>query len=260
MKDMNGIKYIEIGNKSGKDIVFVHGFPFDHTMWDHQAAYFSDQHNVVLYDVRGLGESEVGSGQFTMETFVDDLNNLINYLELEKPVICGLSMGGYIALRYAEKYGNHGALVLCDTKAEADNDVAKLNRANGIAAIKSSGLTSFVEGFIPGLLAEENQEREDLLKVDLINRSSGFEPEGVIGSLLAMISRTDTTEFLASIKNPVLVVCGEEDKFTPVPLMSVMAGRIKNAKFEVIEGAGHIPPLETPDKFNKVLNDFIATL
>jgi 3-oxoadipate enol-lactonase len=98
------LHYIEHGNSKGFPIVFIHGFPFSHKMWKPQIENLPNHIHAIVYDVRGHGFSDVGDGQFTIELFVDDLIALLNHLSIEKAVLCGLSMGGYIALRAMEKH------------------------------------------------------------------------------------------------------------------------------------------------------------
>lgn len=128
MKEIiNGLSVFLEGSKKSKQIILVHGFPFDHTMWQSQIDVLSEKYFCVAYDIRGLGESPVGDGQYTMESFVDDLETVIDGLKLDKPVLCGLSMGGYISLRALERFENKfSAAIFCDTRSEADNNEGKL--------------------------------------------------------------------------------------------------------------------------------------
>ncbi|MHB9011948.1 MAG: alpha/beta fold hydrolase [Ignavibacteriaceae bacterium] len=121
------------GDNKNIPIIFVHGFPYDHEMWNMQVMSLSSKYFCVTYDIRGLGSSQAEDGQFTMESFVDDLENILLELNLNKPVLCGLSMGGYISLRAVERMEEKfSALILCDTKSEADTNEAKLKRAEGV--------------------------------------------------------------------------------------------------------------------------------
>ena len=134
------IQIFTTGSSERKSIIFIHGFPFDHYMWDEQVNELKSLYYCVNYDIRGLGISPAGDGQFTLESFVDDLESIIDEFKLDKPILCGLSMGGYIALRSAERMENKiGGLILCDTKSEADTDEGKLNRAGGIKKINKEG-------------------------------------------------------------------------------------------------------------------------
>lgn len=129
------------GAREGLSVVFIHGFPFHGGMWEPQLDALSDGHRTVTYDVRGLGRSEVGDGQHTMETFVDDLCAVMDGLETGPAVACGLSMGGYILLRAAEREPERfRALVLCDTRSEADSNEGKLKRAEAIRRVKAEGV------------------------------------------------------------------------------------------------------------------------
>lgn len=100
---IDGLSIYLYGNQNNHPVIFIHGFPFDHSTWNKQIEAFKDKYFCIAYDVRGLGNSIIGDGQFTMEMYVDDLFNIINQLKIEKPFLCGLSMGGYIALRAVER-------------------------------------------------------------------------------------------------------------------------------------------------------------
>jgi len=139
-----------VGNPNNKPVVFVHGFPYDHTMWDKQIDEMKSNFFCVTYDIRGLGESPIGDGQYTMESFVDDLETIINELKLDKPVLCGLSMGGYISLRAVERNeSNYSGLILCDTRSASDTDEGKIKRAENVRKINTLGVKHFVSEFVP---------------------------------------------------------------------------------------------------------------
>ena len=159
------------GSKKYRPIVFVHGFPFDNTMWKNQISALRNKYYCVTYDIRGLGESYTGDGQYTMEAYVADLISIIHKLELDKPVLCGLSMGGYISLRAVEKHQSlFGGLILLDTKSEADDDKGKLVRAEKINQINTDGLDPFIDGFVNGLFCDlTHKEKSKIVKSTLEN-------------------------------------------------------------------------------------------
>jgi len=259
MKKINGISVYNYGNENNQSVVFVHGFPFDNSMWDKQVKALKDNYHVITIDLRGFNNSEVGDGQYTMEMFVDDLHNVIMELNLSKPVICGLSMGGYITFRYAEKYGNVKALVFSDTKAHSDPDSVKLNRSAGIKKINEYGVAPFVSEFIPNTLAEKNKSNNHILD-PLVIKAKTISPKTLKGALIAMAMRTDTTAYLSKIDYPVLYICGEEDKLTPVDTMRELSNLTPGSLFEMIEEAGHLAPVENPERFNTVLENFLGGL
>ncbi|MBS4035256.1 MAG: alpha/beta hydrolase [Ignavibacterium sp.] len=246
------------GNENNKSIIFVHGFPYDHTMWKTQIEEFSKNYYCIAYDIRGLGQSPAGNGQFTMESFIDDLETIINELKLDKPILCGLSMGGYISLRALERMPEKfSAAILCDTKAEADNNEGKLKRAVGIKRINDEGLAPFAKDFIKNCFGDYFKQNKKEELEDIIEASSKFDPVGVKGSLLAMLGRTDTTANLEKINIPTLLICGEEDKLTPPAVMKEMQKKINNAEYVEINKAGHMTPIENPEEVNQAIKNFV---
>jgi len=256
---INDLSVFLSGNKASKPILFVHGFPFDHTMWHSQIDEFNKDYFCISYDIRGLGESPAGDGQFTMESSVDDLEIIIEELKLNKPILCGLSMGGYISLRALERMEERfSATILCDTRSEADNNEGRFKRAAGIKRINKEGLALFAKDFITNCFGDvfKQMKGDDLQKI--IEKSSRFNPAGVKGSLLAMLSRSDTTASLGKINIPTLLICGEEDALTPPSIMKDMFHKINNAEFVEIPKAGHMTPIENPLLVNKSIRDFLT--
>jgi pimeloyl-ACP methyl ester carboxylesterase len=230
-------------------------------MWQAQIEEFSKDYLCVSYDIRGLGESPAGDGQFTMESFVDDLDYIVEELKLQNPLLCGLSMGGYISLRAIERFQNKfSALILCDTKSEADNNEGKLKRAAAIKEINSGKFNEFIETFVLNCFGEKFVKENKAEYEKVVDRSKKNSPVGVKGCLIAMIGRTDTSEKLNNIKLPTLAICGHHDKLTPPDVMKSMSDNIPGAKFLIVENAGHMAPIEQPAVVNKVIKDFLAEI
>lgn len=257
---INGLSVYCQGNSSDIPVLFVHGFPYESHMWDFQVKELHNNFYCVTFDCRGLGGSPSGDGQFTIESFVDDVKYIIDELKVNKPVLCGLSMGGYIALRAVERMKDYfRALVLCDTKSEADNNEAKLRRALGIKLIKEEGVQRFINDFVPTCFSKNSVQNLPVYKLTL-ERALTSDPLGVKGCLLAMQGRTDTTASLETIKIPTLVICGEKDSFTPPLVMKEMADKIPNSEFVIVPEAAHMTPLENPEFFNKALKEFLSKI
>jgi pimeloyl-ACP methyl ester carboxylesterase len=257
-KSINSLSVFLSGNLDSKPIIFVHGFPFDHFMWDEQVNEFNKNHLCVTYDIRGLGESSVGNGQFTIEMFVDDLETIVNNLNLDKPVLCALSMGGYISLRAMERIQEKfSGLILCDTKSEADDNAGKLKRAAAIKQINVGDLENFVESFVLNCFSKNFVRDKNAEYRKVVERSKRNNPVGVKGCLLAMAGRTDTTDNLSKINLPTLVICGSEDTISPPNVMKSLAENIPDSKFVLVEGAGHMTPIENPRIVNAVIKEFL---
>ncbi|VAX26778.1 Hydrolase, alpha/beta fold family [hydrothermal vent metagenome] len=256
---INGLQVFTEGDKSNRPIIFVHGFPYDHTMWDKQIDHLKDNYYCVTYDIRGLGKSAVGNGQYTMESYVDDLFKIIAELELTKPALCGLSMGGYISFRAVERsQETFGSLIICDTRAEADSNEGKLVRASKIKQINEEGIEAFVESFVPTCFAVDTIENRSELFQSVLNKCKTNDPIGVKGALIAMLSRTDTTNYLSKIKIPTLIIVGENDVLTPPAVMKTLHENIPNSEFVIISKAGHMTPIEEPEAVNEVMKEFLT--
>ena len=259
MKEIiNGLSVFLEGNSKNQSIIFLHGFPYDHTMWKEQVEALSKKYFCVAYDIRGLGESPVGDGQYTMESFVDDLESILQQLKLDKPVLCGLSMGGYISFRALERMEEKfSAIVLCDTRSEADNNEGKLKRAAAIKRINTEGLAPFAKNFITNCFGDDYKKNSKEEFEKQIAKSSSFNPAGVKGCLLAMLGRNDTTDYLSKIKIPALVICGENDVLTPPTVMKPLAEKINGVEFVIIKNSGHMSPIEKPKEVTEAIENFL---
>jgi pimeloyl-ACP methyl ester carboxylesterase len=227
-------------------------------MWDEQVNELSKDYYCVRYDIRGLGASPAGDGQFTMEMFVDDLERIIDEMNLDKPILCGLSMGGYISLRAVERMQDKfSTLILCDTKSVADDNEGKLKRAAAIKQINSGDFVNFIDSFVLNCFGEKYIHENKTGYDTVISRSRKNDPVGVKGCVHAMTGRTDTTNNLKNINLPALVICGSEDKLSPPDVMKSMSDQIPNSVFVLIEEAGHMTPIEKPKKVNAEIKKFL---
>ncbi len=255
------INYSDRGNPSGTPVVFIHGFPFSQAMWNPQVDLLSKTYRVITYDVRGHGESDIGDGQYMIEFFVDDFIGLLDHRKINKAVVCGLSMGGYIALRAIERNPERfRALILCDTRSEADPSEGRLKRAASIKTVKAQGVKVFAEGFVKAVCAPQTfQTKPDVVRFiqEIIEKTS---PIGICGTLLALASRTDTTALLPNIKVPTLILVGEHDTLTPPSAAQAMKEKIPNSELQIIANAAHMSNLENPEAFNSKLGKFLERL
>ncbi len=256
---IGNISYLAEGRKEAVPIVLIHAFPLNQTMWSPQISALSKKYRVIAYDIRGHGKSEVGDGQYTLELFVDDLIALLDHLKIEKTILCGLSMGGYIALRALERHPERiSKLVLSDTRSEADSDEAKVKRSATLKLIKEKGVSVFAEEFVKSALIPETfTTHPEVVQTvqEMILKNS---PLGICGALLALASRTDTTAFLNKIKIPTLILVGEKDQITPFSAADSLKEKIPNAQMHVIPCAGHFSSLENPTEFNRRLLSFLC--
>jgi 3-oxoadipate enol-lactonase len=252
------LNYVEHGSSKGLPVVFIHGFPFSHKMWEPQIREMPKDIHAILYDVRGHGSSDVGDGQYTIELFVDDLTALLDHLAIEKAVLCGLSMGGYIALRFLEKHPTRvSGLILCNTKSESDSNETKIKRTTSIKLIKETGVESFASDFVKTIFYKNtfltNPHIVEIIKHIICTNSS----LGISGTLLALAARTDTAHILPSIAIPTCLIAGEHDNLVPSSLMQTMHKNITGSQYHIVSNAGHMSNMENINDFNRTLASFL---
>lgn len=253
------IHFVEAGDPKGLPVVFIHGFPFSHAMWSAQLGSLGRGRRLIAYDLRGHGRTPPGDGLFTIEAFVDDLLRLLDFLRVERAVLCGLSMGGYVALRAVERAPERvRALILADTRAEADGNPAKGLRAAAMKAIAEKGMGPFAEEFAKNLFSPASAGKPCVEQITALMRANPT--LGARGALLALASRMDATEWLARVKCPTLVVVGADDKLTPPALSESLAKAVPGAQLAVIPGAGHLTPVEQPEAFDRAVELFLSSV
>jgi 3-oxoadipate enol-lactonase len=252
--------YTETGNLKAPSIVFVHAFPMNEKMWDAQVEALKKNYRVLTIDIRGFGKSKP-THPYTLEFVVDDIIALLDHLKIEKTVLCGLSMGGFVGLRAAQRNPERfNGIVLANTKSEPDLDSSKMGRYKGIKLIEEKGLSVFVDEFITKSLAQSTVGNQSPVfikakEIALRNKISGVE-----AGLLALTSRTDTTPDLDKIKIPTLILHGELDTVIPMASAKALNEKIPGSKFYVIPKAGHLSNLDKPDEFNAKLLEFLKRL
>ena len=244
----------------GHVLLFVHGFPLDHTMWAAQLDCFRQGYRVIAPDLRGFGKSDGANDLLTMEQFADDLKSLLDASRVEEPItLCGLSMGGYIAFQFALKYpGLLSRLILCDTRAAADSQEVQMNREVVASQVLEEGPEFLVDGMIEKLFAPiSGQTNPEMIRQvkEVIRNSS---PLAIAGASRGMAQRIDAQPYLADIEVPALVLCGSEDVITPPEEMEKFSRKMPRAEFHVIAGAGHMAPLEKPEPVNHLIQQFLA--
>ena len=255
---IKGLRVYENGDKNKQPIIFIHGFPYNSSMWENQIDALQNGFYCIRYDIKGLGNSSVGDGQYTMESFVDDLFDIMDKLKLEKPVICGLSMGGYISLRAIQRnQSKFGGFILLDSRAEPDDNEGKLKRANAIKQINLEGVSKFVENFVPNCFMEQTQIDKPKMYQKILEQAKSLNSIGVKGSLIAMLSRGSTEGFLSNINIPTLILVSQYDKLTPPEKMRLISEKITGSEFKIVPNAAHMSPLENPDFVNEEIKKFL---
>ncbi len=254
------LNYFDSGD--GPPLLFVHGFPLDHSMWRNQLGEFSQTHRVIAPDLRGFGQSGVTSGTVKMEQFADDLAALLDALGVSEPVVfCGLSMGGYIGWQFFKRHRNRlTALIQCDTRAIADTPEGVGNREKLARLVLENGTEPVAAAMLPNLFAEATTPTRQAAVEETRQAVLRTSPDGIAAASLGMSVRPDVTADLPSIDVPTLLIVGEEDRISPVEEMRGIADAIPGAELAVISDAGHMSPLENPEVVNAAIRDLLATV
>ena len=241
----------------GAPVVFIHGFPFDRTMWRHQLAGLSRWKRIAL-DLRGAGASSAPADGYSVARYADDVVQVLDAMGIDRAVVCGLSLGGYILFDLLRRHaGRIRAAVFCNTKATADSPEARRGRDEMAALAEREGVGAVAERLLPQLLAPATVAAQPDVVTHLRDMIGRTPLPGLVGALRALRDRPDSTPMLGSIEVPVLAVAGAEDKIAPVDVMRAMAAAIPGAQFAVIPAAGHLAPLEQPLATSRVVADFL---
>lgn len=242
-------------------IIFLHGFPFDKTMWRFQLDFFKNTHRIIALDIRGFEKSIDETSALSIDLFSEDLILLMDQLSIKKAIVCGLSMGGYIALNAIKRFPDRfEALVLCDTQCNADSPEVKKKRYNTIDDINMSGTITFSDNFIKNVFYKDSLENQKELVQQLKSVVLANSKYIITQGLTALAERTETCSTLNNITIPTLIICGREDTVTPLTQSEFMHAAIRGSKLQVIDRAGHVSNLEQPLEFNRHLFSFLTDI
>lgn len=254
------LSYDDVGEGS-IPLIFLHGFPFDKSMWQGQLDFLKTTIRVIACDIRGFGKSSDEGSILGIDLFAEDLIAFMDKLSIDKAIVCGLSMGGFIALNALKRFPNRfESVILCDTQCIADTIEVKDKRYKIIEEININGVATFNEGFIKSVFHKDSLSNKKEL-VEKLRRVVFSNSQHIITmGLTALAKRSETCSTLNEIIIPTLIICGREDEVTPLAQSEFMNDKIKGSTLNIIDNAGHVSNLEQPLEFNKQLLDFLTAL
>lgn len=242
----------------GAPLVLLHGFPHDRTLWVPQLAAGIPGARVIAPDLPGFGESAVVTPA-SMDAWADWLAGLFDALAVDRAILGGLSMGGYLAFAFWRRHGARvRALVLADTRAGADDQEGRAKRRAMQMLVDAQGVGPVAERMLPGMVGKTTRETRPEVVATLDAMMRRASARAVHDALDALRERPDSTPTLATIDVPTLVVCGDEDALTPVSESRAMAAAIPGSRLAVIPRAGHASNLEAPEEFTRLLSEFVG--
>lgn len=249
-----GISYTDVGH--GTPIILIHAFPTDQNLWRSQRDALKTNFRVITLDLPGFGKSApVDGNAITMTAYADEIKKLLDQLHIEKAVVGGESMGGYITLAFLEKYPDRvSGLILSDTQSISDSDEAKAKRETSAVDVLTNGTSGLITWFLPKALSPNaKDETRQYLKSILESQS----PFAVASALRGMAIRKDLTHVLAESTLPILIISGDADVVVSPQQSEAMHRAAKNSKLVMIADSGHLSSLENPNEWNAAVTEFI---
>ncbi len=245
----------------GHPLLLVHGFPLDHSMWEHQIADLSVDFRVLAVDLPGFGISQPLETPVSICDFADALAAMLDQMRIDQPVtFCGLSMGGYIGWQFLKHFPKKvHSLIACDTRAVNDDDRTARGRRLMARQVVKDGSDSIAAGMAKKLCGQTTFDRNPDVTEQVACMIRSTDRHSIAAGQLAMADREDATSLLQTVKVPTLFIVGTEDVVTPPAEMKAMADMVDKSKFVEIPYAGHLAPLENPTAFNAAVRQFLES-
>jgi len=245
----------------GPPVVLLHPFPAHHGFWGPAAQLLASRYKILIPDLRGHGESEIGEGPATMAKHAADIERVLNDAEVGRAVFAGTSIGGYILFECWRRFrGRIAGLALCNTRPQPDTPEARSNRLRAANDVVERGTESFLDGKIPKLFGKTSLEgRPDLVSAarHMMMRMS---PQDIAQVQQGMAERPDSVPTLKTIDVPTLIVIGDEDVLATASDGELMRANIAGSQLKVVGKAGHYAPWEQPEEVGRLLRQFVDSM
>jgi pimeloyl-ACP methyl ester carboxylesterase len=243
---------------SGSPVVLLHAFPAHHGLWLPAAQALSTRYRVILPDLRAHGESGVGEGPATMEKHAADLVRILDHVQVARAPLAGVSIGGYVLFEFWRRHRDRvTALILCNTKAQADTPEARAGRLQAAADVLERGTEPFVDSMLPKLMGKTTHATRPDLVDGARQMMLKMSPEDIAMVQRGMAERPDSRPTLKTITVPTLLVTGDEDTLTGVPEAELMRQNIPGAQMRVISNAGHFSVWEQSEEAGTLVRQFL---
>lgn len=246
---------------AGVPVIFLHAFPLNQTMWNDQVEALREHCRTITLDLRGLGNSDSSEGASSVDQMAGDVRTLMTALDIDRAILVGLSMGGYVSLAFYQNYPEAvRALVLADTRAGADTPEARERRLKSAETVEREGSRAIASDMIPLLLGHTTLTSRPQVVDRVRAMIEANSPRGIAAAQRAMAGRRDSTSLLSIIDCPVMVIVGNEDTLTSVAEAKSLAQGIPGARLVIVEGSGHLTNLEQPEVFAALVSEFVESV
>ena len=246
---------------AGSPVILLHPFPVHHEFWLPVVGALESRYRLVMPDLRGHGDSDLGDGPATMEKHAADIVRVMDDAGVGRAPLVGVSIGGYLLFELWRRYRSRvAALVLCNTKAGADNAEARAGRLQAANDVLEKGTEPFFESMISRVLARSTRESRPDLVDGAIRMMRKMSPQDVAQVQRGMAERPGSIDTLKTINVPTLLVTGDEDQMTGVKEAELMKQHIAGSQLRVIPKAGHYSPWEQPEQAARILRQFLDSV
>lgn len=243
---------------SGPPIVLLHPFPANHELWLPASKALQSRYQLILPDLRGHGDSGVGQGPATMSKHAADLAHILGEENVDHAIFVGVSIGGYVLFEFWRRHpGRMQALILCNTKAQADTAEARAGRLQSAADVLERGTEPFFETMAGKLLGATTRTTRPDLVHGALRMMRKMSPGDVALVQRGMAERPDSIETLKTINVPALIITGDEDTATGIPEAELIKRHIGGSEMKVVAKAGHYSPWEQPEEVGRLLRQFV---
>lgn len=243
------------GAPDGMPLVLINSLGTDFRIWDDVVTLLAPRHRILRYDKRGHGLSDVTAGPYSLDDHVSDLLGLAEYCGVERIALCGVSIGGMIAMRFAAMYPDRvNSLVLVDTGAAIGTASAWNDR---IAKVRADGMPAIADAVVERWVTPTFRMSSPAAYAGWRNMLERCSPEGYVASC-ATVRDADLTADLERIAAPTLVLVGDKDIVTPLEMSQRLADGISNARLRQIPDAGHVPSLEQPRAMADLIGEHLS--
>jgi 3-oxoadipate enol-lactonase len=258
---VNGVALAVDVKGDGPAVLFIHGYPLDRSIWTHQLAAL-DGWCRIAPDLRGSGQSDAPDLGYSMDTYAADLVALLDLLGIERVVLVGHSMGGYIAFEFLRRWRDRvRGLILVDSRAEADTPEGKKGRDTAAATARDQGAEAVADSMLAKMLGASTLAGAPATVERVRGIMAAMPVAGMVGALGAMRDRPDSSAMLPELGGiPTLVIVGDEDEVIPPAQARAMADDIPGASLVVIRSAGHLPSMERPVETTDAILAFLEGL
>ena len=257
---MSALVHCDVQGESSPAFVFLHGYTLDHTMWRQQVAMFQHDYMSIAVDIPGFGQSSLYSGHDIHEVAIRIRHTIKTYTQSKPYILCGLSMGGYLALEIAKCFPDDiERLIISNTESRSDSEDEKKKRDIFIQDILEKGSQNFLQSVAPLLTSQVTQAEQPHITTSLLEKMQTNSDDSLIFGLRMMRNRPDYREFSQKFTRPTLVIGGSDDQLCSFSDIQDTVKNFAKGSLRIIDNTGHLTPMESPIEFNQAVHEFLQS-